>query len=299
MNKYSLSIFTIILASRLFAADITLNTSVDKQTATVGDVINYTLTLTYPKAYKLDIPAKTDELGQFSVEDLKNAQKEDKGNIIQDVMFSLTAFTTGTLTIPEIILKYTDDKGQANEVKAPPLKIQIESVVAKYGNAGDIRDIKPPLALRTPFLLILLRLLLLAAAAFAAYYWYRSYREKRAAQAPVEPETPPVPPYQTALDELEKLRNSGLIGEGRIKEFYIALSDIIRNYLSAEHRVDTLDKTTAEIYDSLKRLDINMKYLMDVRALFEECDLVKFAKYRPDEKICLADLENAVQLVKK
>jgi len=281
------------------AEQLTLKTSVDKPSATVGDIINYTLTFTYPKTYKFEIPEKPEELGQFTVDDMQTTQKTDKGSIIQDIRYTLTAFTTGTVTIPEIIFKYTDDEGRPAGIKSSPLNVQIESIIAKYGNGGDIRDIKPPFRIKTPFLLILLRIILLAAVAFALYYWYKKYKETHGLLGPAVPDIPPVPPYQAALDALEKLKSSGLVKEGRIKEFYIALSDILRNYLSAVYSVDTLDKTTAEIYGALKKSDIELKYLMEIRELFEECDLVKFAKYVPDEKICAADLDNAVNLVNK
>lgn len=277
---------------------IAVSGKLDRETATIGDIVNYTVTLTYPKTLKLELPEKTDTLGQWTLKDMQQAQKEDGSNLIHDVNFVLTTYTTGTVVIPELVFNISDGGNRKQQIKTQAVNFTIESVLAKCGEACDIRDIKPPLGLRTPLWLIIFRLLLLAAAAYGAYYWYKRYKLLRAQAEPLEPDVPRVPPDQTALEELEKLKNSGLVAEGRIKEFYIALADIIRNYISAEYSIDTLDKTTAEIVGALRARQFDKKLVFDMKDFFDECDLVKFAKYQPDEKLCMADIDNAVNIVK-
>ena len=103
---------------------------------------------------------------------------------------------------------------------------------------------------------------------------------------------------QAAITALETLKKSGLAEEGKMKEFYIALSDIIRTYLGAVYSVDTLDKTTGEIYRELRAEVADKKALVFIKEFFEDCDLVKFAKYRPEPKTAWADFERAERIVK-
>ena len=110
---------------------------------------------------------------------------------------------------------------------------------------------------------------------------------------------PSVPPYQTALEELAKLKNSGLLDEGKIKEFYITLTEIIRKYLGAVYSIDTLDKTTGEIYQELRQAVADKKALVFIKDFFEACDLVKFAKYRPEPKEAWEDFEKAKKIIEK
>jgi hypothetical protein len=125
---------------------------------------------------------------------------------------------------------------------------------------------------------------------------YKRYRKNNVSNIK-EPEKPKIPPDQTALAELLKLKESNLLKEGRIKEFYIALTDIIRDFISAKYSIATRDRTTAEIYHDLRTKMPDKKALSSIKDFFEICDLVKFAKYRPDETACLEDLESGKTIV--
>jgi hypothetical protein len=142
-----------------------------------------------------------------------------------------------------------------------------------------------------PFIILTL---LLAAAAI----WYYLKQKRLAANAnSQEPAQPARPPHEVALEELAILEASALVSEGRIKEFYIALADIVRNYLGSVYGIETLDRTTSEIFSQLRGAVKDLKITMPVRELFDNCDLVKFAKYRPEALECSADLGRARALV--
>jgi hypothetical protein len=116
-------------------------------------------------------------------------------------------------------------------------------------------------------------------------------------QALPVPAVPAVPPYQAAMDALARLRASGLIADGKIKEFYIALSDIIRDYLAAVYGIELRDKTSAELYAALKGREPDRMVLGTVKDFFDGCDLVKFAKYRPEAAVCDRDWDAARKIV--
>lgn len=286
------------LIHAIAVSSMTVSGAVSKQEAAFGELLNLTYNFEYPPAYKLEVPEKIDGLSPWEVRDIKTIKRDGRDASAQSVVLSIVAYSTGTVRVPSITFDYTDGKNNAGHIKTQPIDVTVLSLVEKYGDLGDIRDIKPPFGIRMPFWLLIMRLLLIAAALYAAYFFYLKYKAKKSALAPAEDLPPAVPPDVTALEELEKLRNSGLPAEGRIKEFYIALSDIIRIYLGAVYSVETLDRTTAEICAELKKKVADKKLVMEIKDLFDECDLVKFAKYRPDEKLCFADLDKAVDIVK-
>jgi hypothetical protein len=289
--------FVIIFPLALAAQDgLSLQGSTDKKQITIGDRLNYSLTFTYPENFKLAEPDKTNELGLWTVKDVQAQEEKKTPQIVRRITYTLTTFTTGQVAIPELTFKYTNDKNEEKTVNANPIDITVESVLAKAGAAADIRDIKPPLTVPVPLSTYLLWLTALAAAGVAGWWWYTNYRRR---SMPLEPANlePPVPPYQKATDALEKLKVSGLVTEGKIKEFYIALCDIIRDYLGAIYDVDTREKTTAEMYSQLRHKEADKKILSVIKDFFDECDLVKFAKYRPDEAGCWQDWEIAKKIV--
>jgi len=295
---FIITILFLLSAGRAFSADadVTASAKADKTRVTIGDPVNYVVTLACPQNYKLMLPDKQANIGQWEVKDFKVFQ-EKKDKLFSYLNYSLAAYTTGQMDIPETEFSFLDVNNSTVTVKAPGASITVDSVLGLVKGPAGLRDIKPPVSLKIPVGIYLLCLLVIAALAFGGWLWYEDYR-KKLPRLPEGPVIPAVPPFQTALEELDKLKNSELIKEGRIKEFYITLSDIIRKYLGAIYSFDTLDKTTAEIYLELRRAVADKKALVFIRDFFDECDFVKFAKYRPEEKVIWEDFENAVKIIK-
>jgi len=294
---FSLTIFCLFVSLRGFAAQENLSAGVkaDKPRITIGDALNYTVTLGCPPDYRLLPPEKPAEIGLWEVKDLKIAQ-EKKDKLYSYLNYTLTTFTTGEVTIPEMEFQFIDVNGSTATVKTLSSAITVESVLGLVKGPAGIRDIKPPLSLKIPAGIYIFWFLVVAALCLGAWFWYQNYR-KGLPQLPQGPVEPAVPPYQTAMEELEKLKNSGLVEEVKMKEFYIALSEIIRKYLAAVYSIDTMDKTTGEIYQELRKHEQDKKALINIREFFEECDLVKFAKFKPDAKTAWEDFERAEKTI--
>lgn len=85
-----------------------------------------------------------------------------------------------------------------------------------------------------------------------------------------------------------------------MKEFHSALSDTVREYLEAAFHTPALERTTAEILRQLrKRQDLASDRQLLVQELLEHCDLVKFAKFRPEAAEALQIHAAAVRFVKE
>lgn len=76
-----------------------------------------------------------------------------------------------------------------------------------------------------------------------------------------------------------------------MKEYHIAASDILRTYVEARFRVEALEMTTREVLDGLSRVGADGSFRVGLRNFLEQCDLVKFAKARPDTDASRAALE--------
>ena len=297
MDKRHLIIaLSILMPTFLFAEySVRLEESVDRNKATIGDRVNCDIKVVMPDGFALKLPDKVESLGEWSVKGIQAYQ--DKKDLSKHIKYTLTAYTTGELLIPEITVKFFDENQKEEEIKTQPVKITIESVLSKVKGPLGLRDIAPVMPLPVPasvYLMWFVIILLIIGSAGAGYYYYM---KKNALLIP-ENLPPPVPPDQTALEALEKLKNSTLIKDRKIKEFYIQLVDIIRDYLSGVYRVESRDRTTGEIYSELKRREHDKKKLAYIREFLEEGDLVKFAKYFPDEKICWQDFETGTNIVK-
>ena len=104
-------------------------------------------------------------------------------------------------------------------------------------------------------------------------------------------------PYQKAKDEINLISKSGYTAVQNAKEYYSKLSFIIRNFLEIKVFDHSLESTTDELLYELKRikskgeLNLASSTLNNLQKVLQTADLVKFAKYQPDEDIAKKDTE--------
>ena len=157
--------------------------------------------------------------------------------------------------------------------------------------ASDIRDIKPPIEISDGLTWLRWSLLLLALLIAALLIW-RWWQKRKSRVAFV----PPVPAHIRAKQKLDEAL--GLIGEP--KPFVIAVSDTARAYLEERFNFHAPERTTEEFLRELSGTDLLAKEQKESLGNFlESCDLVKFAKYEPQETELRELHGSAVQLVEE
>ncbi len=107
---------------------------------------------------------------------------------------------------------------------------------------------------------------LLAAGGFAWWRWRRRRRVPRA-----------LLPFEAALQRLEDIRK--LLDSASAREFSIAVSDIVRQYIEVQFRVTATHRTTEEfLRDLLESSNASLAAHRNLLAEFlNQCDLAKFA----------------------
>jgi len=170
--------------------------------------------------------------------------------------------------------------------------------VASVGSdeTGDIRDIKGPLSIPKNWLLLVPWILGAAALGGGAYWLYR--RAKRRPESVVDAIPAPArPPHEVAYEMLDRLAASGLLERGEIKAYYIAVSEIVRRYIEGRYGVDALEMATYEVLQGLETIDVPPASRSQFARFLGDCDLVKFAKYRPDIVACREIVPRARNIV--
>jgi hypothetical protein len=149
-----------------------------------------------------------------------------------------------------------------------PVATTSPAAAADSAPAEDIRDIRGPKGIFPAWLIpaLLAAAALLAVAGYAAWRWHRRQRPVRA-----------LLPFEIALRRLEASR--GLLNPASVREFSIAISDIVREYIEAAFHVTATHRTTEEFLRDL--LDASNTALAVHRKLLAEfldqCDIAKFA----------------------
>jgi hypothetical protein len=252
--------------------------------ATVGDPIQIDLDFTMPPGCKLRLPPSAAQVGDFFVLDtdpgpaLPGAAPE-RGH--HQVRFVVAVYKTGEFEFPSLPFALRSAGGNEMAAPSPAIKIRIDSVLAR----GDqsLKDLKKQAEIDEP-IRWWLWITLAAAACLTAAAWWWLKRRRRSAASPVALE-PEMDPLDLAEAEFRELLRRGLIEKGLIKQFHVHLSDIIKKALEGTYGVATIEKTTSEITDALRRATgpgmahAEPAALEEIAMLLLSCDMVKFARY--------------------
>ena len=263
-----------------------LLTTLDPAVITVGDPVRFVVTVSHAPDARVVWP-DVFELDPFELVGMRLLEPVPDGNRVRSsAELTVTAFELGELTLPVFEVEVVDAAGDTVRLATAAVVARVESVGRDEG--GDIRDIKGPLAIPfnmvtlLPWLAGLAGLALLSA---AAHWLYRRYRRRQRPDVQV-PVVPPRPAHEIALESLDALEASGLLELGEVKTYHIRVSDIMRVYAGDRFGVEAMEMITGEVLDGLRRVHLPSSVIADFRQLLERCDLVKFAKFRPDAPVC-------------
>jgi cell division protein FtsL len=278
---------------------IAMTVAADRDKITIGESFILTAKVNTGKDISVEDFNPVESLSQsFEVKDykLKDSNRLFGGHVFI-YRYKLSTFTTGKYEIPPLVLRYKKSgETDIKEFKSSPISITVESVPAKSTDTDDIRDLKSIAQL--PVSKVWLVLGLVCVLLSAAYFVWRRYAERKASIIS-EVKEDERPCEDIAFERLNALKDSALLQEGNIKEYYSYLSEIIRQYLEKRYGIDVLDRTTLELYKLLRETDIERKIVTEIKTFLEEADLVKFAKYIPGSNDIASDWENAREIVEK
>ncbi|WP_294081511.1 hypothetical protein [Proteiniphilum sp. UBA5384] len=90
-----------------------------------------------------------------------------------------------------------------------------------------------------------------------------------------------LPAHVRAINELDKLRAGKIWQQGREKEFYSKLTEILRSYIYEREGINAMEMTSGEILNEMRKItDVESVY-ENLKQILSTSDLVKFAKYKP------------------
>ena len=270
-----------------------LVTSIDSTSIFIGEEITY----------KLEVHSDTLSLIKFpeskSFIPMEVLKTYDSDTIISNEKYiiskkyGLTNFDAGSYILPKQKVFFGDTTLYSNSKK-----IEVK-LVAVDTSKQRLYEIKPNIEMSkldifltransfaNDYMSILILILI-----FILFYIYRNkiFRKKEFKYEKS--------PYQKAKDEINLISKSGYTAVQNAKEYYSKLSFIIRNFLEIKVFDHSLESTTDELLYELKRikskgeLNLASSTLNNLQKVLQTADLVKFAKYQPDEDIAKKDTE--------
>jgi hypothetical protein len=278
----------------------TVIASTDVQEATIGDKIRYTITIISDPEFDVEAPEFGENLGGFAIKDFGHpSSRKVKGKTVTEQWYLLDTYVTGTYTIPAPVVKFTGSDGEENEVEGNEVSVEVKSVIADGEEPEDIRDIAGPVDLPvdySPYIWIGVGVAVLIGAGVTSYILIRR-RERKVEEAP------PRPAHEIAYEQLQGIAAANLIEAGEIERYYVLLSGVVRYYLENRFGLHAPEMTTEEFLQAAAS-EVGARHASPLRErrtllrdFLTECDLVKFARYGPDEGQMRTAFESARRFV--
>jgi hypothetical protein len=293
--RWSFSILLLVLCGTFsLAQEPRLHADVDSTSYKIGQWIHLRVTADISPQIESIRPAAKDSIGPFEILHLQDLRDQNSQRVWN---FRLTTFDSGRTFIAPIPFAYTL-RGDTTQRIATTNMVFLTIHGVAIDPQGDIKDIKPPLDapwLFEDFLPYLIALALLLLGVLAYWYYRKKKGEREASAAPAKPA---IPPIQAALAALRDIEDQKLWQQGNIKEYYSAITEVIRRFLEDQYGIRALESTSDEIMHQLKSLPDALSLLKQFQILFTTADLVKFAKYQPTTDEHELELRLAYEIVR-
>jgi len=255
---------------------VQLNLKFGKDTIMIGERTSLRLDIISQKGVSLKYFPLKDSLNK-EIEILDSTRIRANDSISLEL--TVSSFKPGIYSISGIPLIFNFENS-SDTIFSPRLFLTV--LAPAIDPQSDIKDIKPILNL--PFRLreILTELLVITAVliilSILGFLLYRKFRKKQI-QEEIEKS---LPAHILAYKELDKLKSEKLWENGKTKEFYSRLSDIMRIYLENRFGIQAMELVSSETINSFKNQKLYEDMVVQMlENILVTADLVKFAKANP------------------
>ncbi|MDR0969984.1 MAG: hypothetical protein LBM67_05555 [Lentimicrobiaceae bacterium] len=282
---------------------------IDRDSILVGQPICYELSMRVPNGFKIQWPLFEDTLSKYfeiiEAGEIKQMPYDADSNVLIQQVLNITSFETGNIEIPPTKLPFlpanADSLFFTVETQAHPVFVHTVAV----DTTEVFKTIKAPLTVSNfevfaefilaNYLYILLALLVIASLITGIHY----YRKKQKTAGKQEPKKPKIPPHITALEALNELKERKLWQQGKTKEYYTELTEIVRLYIEAQFDIEAIEMTTDEILSEIETLNFGAEINNELANMLHTADLVKFAKLDPSPQENDISFESSVGFINK
>ncbi|MEM9921500.1 MAG: VWA domain-containing protein, partial [Bacteroidota bacterium] len=270
--------------SLVVSAQPQVSATLDSTRILIGDQLKLHLNARYPAGTQLLPPDLSflDSLETVEVIDITQADTLSEGsNILYSQDLTITSFDSGSHFIPAIPFRYVVN-GRSGLVATNELLLEVGVPQIDTIPLAPIKWI-----MEEPFSIAdyygwLIGVAVAVLLGFAIWWFIK--RRGKATTAPPAPVVV-IPAHEIALKKLAELREAKLWQQGEIKSYHSQLTYIVREYLENRYDLQALESTTDEIVKQLKSINIGKDMTDQLRNMFQQADLVKFAKAKPAVEI--------------
>lgn len=287
--KRALSLyFLLLIIGKIHGQDISVTSAPDTSSILIGDQIHFIVSASINGNEGVNLQQLTDTLaGKIIIlgKPVRDTVRLTGNKTKIEDKYLITAFDSGTYTIPpfyaelksgDSIHRYYSDYSRLRVIRPDTTPADTTDVIF---------DIVPPRKAPVKFSEILPWLILFVVMAIIIWALAK-FLPRNPLRRFIRPAPPAEPAHVVAFRELEILRSDELWQKGEIKEYYSRLSDILRRYIDGRYSIMSPELTTDETVRMLQKASVlKQDELTVIKDVLSLSDMVKFAKYIPQEEV--------------
>lgn len=296
-------IFTILLmqivlfCTMTWAQEVKVSAELDAKQIKIGKQAHITLKASAASNLQIVYPEFKDTI-TGNVE-LVNSGKIDTTKLGDICTYqrtlTVTAFDSGYFPIPPFQFGIKNDTSKVYETDALLIAVQtipVDTTLAIKGIKGPVDPAWSIFEIQNEILIGLIVLLLVI-----ILVYFLKKRKKVVVEEVITELLRPA--HEIAIEALNELRSQKLWQQGQVKEYHIAVSDIVRTYIENRYEVNAMEMTSDEIIKSLRLIIADVSLKTKLSSLLILSDMVKFAKELPLPNENELSWEHAMDFVKQ
>ncbi|AQQ72180.1 hypothetical protein SMSP2_02561 [Limihaloglobus sulfuriphilus] len=281
-----MSVFAYERQYRLGDAALTVSGS-DEQIS-LADVYRLKITVTSPQTFDAEITYEPDDADFDLVEQPGQSGSRVKGEmIVKTYSIGFAPLSAGEAVLEGITVKIT---GSDNELELEPIQVSVVSALTQedieliktegvdplIDESLQVRDVAAiPFDKRIIAAAAAGGIILAAAIVYLLIRWKRR-RDRRIRYVSLN---------YTINSAVVRLNRLDLPSRGKYELYYQTVCNLLRYYIEYRFNLRARDMTTEEFLESLRdSSDLDTATKGDLKYFMEQCDMVKFARYVPDEE---------------
>lgn len=272
-------VFFVVLNIQLIFAKLHLQQDIKPENYYIGSIIKYSINL---------VSDTTGYFLQFPNEKLSTEQYDMSLNTTTNnsAIYNIQCWETGEIWLPSLTVIVSDLQNTETAIVLDSIKVLIKSSLDKSTN--ELKSIKQNKTIEIDvwkrYFFYSLSVLAILILIYLQYNKTNSNPFKRGQTSSSYSNT-----FESLYTEINNLKINQPVNNINAEKYYLAITTIFKKFLKIQFFINSTEMTTIELVDFLKSVkNVNKELLLELVALLERADSIKFAKQLPT----LNDVEN-------
>lgn len=254
----------------------------------LSDVVDLEVLIEGEEDVVIEPPSFGQAVGDFLVLDYSEKKVDLKGNAIPQharlFHYRLEPVSSGKHLIRTLAIEFTDNRkqseavGQKVRIESKPIELTITSELdGQIPDLANLEPMLPPMKIQSKFPWEWALPVGLLTLFLVSLLWFTRNPKLKVTKIPERS------PAEIAMEQLRLLLAEQLPAQGLVKEFYIRLTSIVREFIERSTGIHAPEQTTEEFLRDARLGEVfSLGQSASLRDFLQAADMVKYAGSMPD-----------------